>query len=75
MNQTKTGGGRAMDSHRHSMLTVKEIAALLNVSERHVWRLRSSARFPEPVKIGRAVRWTRRSVMQYIENGGTNNVK
>lgn len=57
------------------LMTVKDIAALLNVSERHVWRLQSSARFPQPVKIGRAARWTRRSVVEFIENGGTNNVK
>lgn len=63
------------DAEHQPLLTVKDIAVLLHVSKRHIWRLRSSARFPNPIKIGRAARWTQRSIMQFIENGGTSNVR
>ena len=57
------------------MLTVKGIAALLHVSERHVWRLRSAGKLPQPIRIGRSVRWTQQSIAAFIEKGGTDNAR
>ena len=59
----------------NQMLSALEVAALLSVSQRHVWRLRSAGKLPQPIKIGRAVRWTQNSIATFIEQGGTTNVK
>lgn len=57
------------------MLSVAEVATLLNVSKRHVWRLKSAGKLPQPIKVGRAVRWTQESIATFIENGGTTNAR
>jgi prophage regulatory protein len=40
-----------------SLITAKELAALLQVSTRTVWRLRKAGEIPEPLRIGGMVRW------------------
>lgn len=47
----------ALDSAR--LLSVKEVAALLCMSVRSVWRFASSGQLPAPIRIGggRCVRW------------------
>ena len=54
------------------LLTVKELAALLGVHTRTVWRLTGEAEagqdtFPKPLRIGpRIVRWRQSDVESYI---------
>jgi excisionase family DNA binding protein len=48
------------------LLTVDEVAQLLGLSRRTVWRLRSTGRIPAPVRIGRSVRWRRADVDEWI---------
>jgi len=38
-------------------VSAKELAELLGVSQRHVWRLLAMGRLPKPFRLGRAVRW------------------
>ena len=45
------------------LLTVKEVAALLNVSPRTVWGLRAAGTFAPGTKIGKKVFW-RESVLR-----------
>ena len=70
MRNAKTNGERHKESHPHPMWTVKDVAELLKVSQRHVWRLRSAGKLPQPIRIGRAVRWPRQSIAAFIEKGG-----
>jgi len=57
----------------HPLLTATDVARLLNVGERSVWRMASEAKagqgsFPRPVRIGRmAVRWRYQDVQQYLQ--------
>jgi len=55
------------------LLTVKDMARVLGIHERTVWRMAAQAEagvtgFPRPVRIGRkTVRWRREDVEAYIE--------
>lgn len=51
------------------LLDVKGVSALLNCSARHIFRLADLRRLPAPVRIGRLVRWDRRTLEQWISNG------
>ena len=51
------------------LIAVSEVAELLDVSERTVWRLKSSGRLPLPVRIGSAVRWRIEEIQKWISDG------
>jgi predicted DNA-binding transcriptional regulator AlpA len=47
----------------------REVAALLNVSERHVAAMVQVGRVPPPIRIGHVVRWSRERVSRWIADG------
>jgi excisionase family DNA binding protein len=51
------------------LLTVDEVAELLRVSPRHVYRLVDGGRMPRPLKLGGARRWDREAVNDWILSG------
>jgi excisionase family DNA binding protein len=51
------------------MLTVDDVAGMLNCSIRTVYRLTDSARMPKPVKLGALVRWPREVIERWIAQG------
>lgn len=51
------------------LLNVKQVAALLNCSQRHVYRLAESGQMPRPIKLGQLVRWSRSTLDEWIVNG------
>lgn len=51
------------------LLKLKELADFLGISERTAWRWLSAGKLPQPIRIGRAVRWQVRSVEHWIEAG------
>ena len=51
------------------LLSVDEVAAMLNVSERTLWRLLSAGKLPQPVRFGRSTRWRTAEVRDWIERG------
>jgi excisionase family DNA binding protein len=52
-----------------ALLDVEQVAALLNCSTRHVYRLADAGRMPAPVRLGALVRWRRRSIEDWIAGG------
>lgn len=52
-----------------TLLTARNVAALLNVSQRHIWKLLSSGRLPQPVRLGRSVRWRRDELTAWMDAG------
>lgn len=50
-------------------LSAAEVARRLGISERHLWALHSSARLPQPIRFGRAVRWGADELRQWIAAG------
>lgn len=46
-----------------------EVAELLGISPAHVWKLASTGRLPKPVRLGRAVRWDRKTLEAWLAAG------
>lgn len=50
-----------------TLLTVQEVATLLRVSKRTVYRLVLQNKLPEPRKIGRSIRWHKQELLSWLE--------
>lgn len=48
------------------LLTAKSLGAMLSLSARSVWRLRSAQKLPNPVKVGGAIRWRLSDIEQWM---------
>lgn len=51
------------------LISAEELARLMQVSERTLWRLLSAGKVPQPVRIGRSTRWRYAEVREWIERG------
>jgi excisionase family DNA binding protein len=51
------------------LIDSRQVGELLNLSTRTVWRLLSAGKLPQPVRIGRSVRWSRSDLETWIANG------
>jgi prophage regulatory protein len=51
------------------LLTAEQVAHLIQISPRTLWRLVSSKQIVGPMKIGGATRWPRSAVEQWIAAG------
>lgn len=58
-----------MNAQTPSLLTAKEVAGLLKVSMRTIWRLKSAGRLPQSIDLGGSVRWSALEVFRWIERG------
>lgn len=54
------------------LLTAKALGKMLSLSARTVWRLRSSGKLPEPMKVGGAIRWEQGIIEKWIRMGCPN---
>lgn len=57
------------DQDLDTLLTGREAAALLRLSERTMERHRTAGTGPRFISLGRAVRYRRRDLLDYIERG------
>ena len=48
------------------VVSAKELAALLGVSLRHVWRLNATGKLPKPVRLGGSVKWRRDEIIAWL---------
>ncbi len=55
------------------LITVREVASLLQISERSVWRLVTTKRIIPPIYIGRLARWRRADIIRWIHEGCPSN--
>ncbi len=51
------------------LIGIKEVARLVGISPRHVFRRVSTKRFPQPRKIGRSSRWHEGELSRWIDAG------
>jgi excisionase family DNA binding protein len=51
------------------LLDVRAVAALLDCSTRHVYRLSDAGRMPAPVKLGALIRWRRADLDTWLAGG------
>ena len=59
----------ASSKEKSGLISADQVAKLLDVSPRTVWRLKDSGRMPKPMKIGSLVRWPRDEIETWIESG------
>ena len=46
-------------------LSCRDVAELLGVSERQIWRLASAGELPRPARVGQRARWDREAVLRW----------
>jgi len=46
-----------------------QLAEMLSVSPRHIWRQRAAGKLPNPVKVGECVRWLSSDIEAWLEMG------
>jgi excisionase family DNA binding protein len=51
------------------LITASELAAMMQVSVRTLWRLLSQGRILKPIRLGGATRWRRDEVRRWIDQG------
>lgn len=53
------------------LLNVKELAEMLNISVRQVWRLRDAGAMPSPLALGdgRCLRWDASVIQEWVSAG------
>lgn len=49
------------------LLSVDEVAGILHVSDRSVWRLVANGDLPKPARVGRCARWFKSEVQAYLD--------
>ena len=50
-----------------SLLSVKKVAAMFDLSVRQIWRLVAAQQFPQPIHIGHAARWRWSDIQVYLD--------
>jgi excisionase family DNA binding protein len=63
------GSSERLAAAEPMLATAQDVAKLLKVSMRTLWRLRSAGRLPSPIKIGAAVRWRLEDLKTWIAAG------
>jgi len=51
------------------LMSAGQVAEMLNISTRTLWRLKSAGKLPAPIRIGKCVRWRREDLNTWIEEG------
>jgi predicted DNA-binding transcriptional regulator AlpA len=64
-----SGGGDKTTREPSLLVDVLDVAAMLQCSPRHVYRLADAGRMPRPFKIGALSRWDRALIRQWIIDG------
>ncbi|MBL9165673.1 MAG: helix-turn-helix domain-containing protein [Planctomycetaceae bacterium] len=63
---------RPTESSPQQMIDVREVATILSVSTRTVWRLISRGEIPQPIRFGRNVRWRQIDIESWIASQSPN---
>jgi prophage regulatory protein len=51
------------------LINANQFAELLNISERTLYRLKSTDQLPEPIRLGGSVRWRLSEIRGWIDKG------
>lgn len=52
-----------------TLLTVRQVAQRLGVSQRSVWKMLASGRIPQAARLGRSRRWRESDIATFIRTG------
>ena len=61
-----------VDDAEPLLVTAMQLARLLQVSVRSLWRLRSAGQLPNAVRVGSSIRWKLAEIRQWIAEGCPN---
>jgi excisionase family DNA binding protein len=61
-----TESAATVERPQGALLSVDQLAATLNCSPRHCYRLADAGRMPRPVKLGSLVRWRADEIAEWI---------
>jgi len=50
-------------------VTARQLAVMLQVSRRTLWRLRSTGKIPKPMRVGGIVRWKLDDILEWMAAG------
>lgn len=68
--ERKKDTGRRVRREEESVLVdVKEAARLCGISRSMLYKLNSAGRMPKSIRLGTLVRWKRKDIMAWMENG------
>lgn len=67
MSSARNNKKRFHQDHNIHLLTVEELAALLQVSVRSIWRQVSLGKIPKPKYIGRLARWRQAVIEKWLD--------
>lgn len=62
-------GGQKPPEDMGLLVDSRQVAKMLGVSPRKLWQMHNSAEMPEPVRIGRAVRWCFEELRAWVNAG------
>ena len=51
------------------LLDVRAVAEMLGCSTRHVYRMSDAAKMPSPLRLNSLVRWSQKSIVEWIDSG------
>lgn len=58
-------------SSEPDLLNARQVANMLTISERSVWRLVSESQIPSPLHIGGSARWRRSDIEGWLQRGAS----
>lgn len=60
---------KLVTSKEATLINAKQLAEMLSISERHLWRMRAAGKLPKTVKIGSCVRWLLSDIEMFLNMG------
>jgi predicted DNA-binding transcriptional regulator AlpA len=51
------------------LIPALDLARMMQISTRTLWRMRSAGQLPEPVRLGGTVRWRMEEIKNWIDDG------
>ena len=51
------------------LVKAKELAEMLSVSPRHIWRMKAAGKLPKAIEIGHCVRWKLLDITNWLAMG------
>jgi len=71
-DRSTTAGQEAAPVVNAALISIHDVATLLDCSTRHVYRLVDTRRIPQPIKLGAMLRWVKSDFEQWIAAGCPN---
>jgi excisionase family DNA binding protein len=68
-SQNAIFGGETPPEDQGLLIDSRQAAKLLKVSERTLWKMHHNDEMPQPIRIGRAVRWSLEALKRWVDAG------